>query len=404
MTDLHLHCCIHIPAMRLQVIEYHRPELAKYPFAIASQTQGILAVIELLSPAARRLRIPHGIRISDLQARWPQVPIVSPALEQEQRLIREMEALSDSQTPIHRFEDDTLFLDLSGTSRLHGSDRITWARRFLDTLARHTGLQHFRAAFAPTAHTAEILARANRQSTPIFCAAGQEQEMLAKIPLRLLHRFPPRLHTRFRLYNLSTLGDIQRLERQFLQNHFGSEGEQLYAIARGLNLTATHLSSHGPLNQRSIFPRDTANEQQIFAEHHKLCDQLCIVLRQQRCTARQLRFVLQYSDGQESSNSHKWEKTTDDFQEILSASTTMLQQALQRRIAVRSIELIISQPVQSALQIDLFQADGQRQTSRGNSLDKVRQKPGFNAVINGNAPLAPSTKHPAKKRAVPRAS
>lgn len=399
-----LHCCIFARALRLQVVEYEHPELAGRPFAIASQSQGILAVVEALSPAARRLRIPHGVRISDLQSRWPQVPIISPALEQEQRIAAELEILADAQTPVHHFEDDCLFLDLSGTERLHGSDWQAWARRFLAGISRHTGLQHFHIAFAESARTAELLARATRHSAPLFCPPGQERDLLAKIPLRLLHRLPPRIHTRFRLYNLSTLGDIQRLERQFLQIHFGPEGEQLYALAQGLDLSSNHNTSNGPICQHMVFPRDTAQELLIHAELHKLCDQLAFTLRQQQATARHLRLILQFSDGQESSSQHKWEQSTNDFQELLTASQGMLEQALQRRVALRSMELVVSQPQHGSMQIDLFQADSQKQNALGKSIDKVRQKLGFGAVLNGNALLAPSTKHPAKTRKAPRVS
>lgn len=404
MIEQRLHCCIHIPSMRLQVAEYEHPELAGRPFAIASQVQGSLAIVEALSPAARRLRIPQGVRISDLQSRWPQVSIIPPALEQEQRIATELEILADTQTPAHHFEDDSLFLDLSGTSRLHGSDHPAWAQRFLTAIAQHTGLQHFRIAFAESPRTAELLARATRQSAPIFCPPGQERELLSKIPLRFLHRLPPRIHTRFRLYNLSTLADIQKLERQFLQIHFGPEGEQLYALAQGLDLTTNLQRDNGPLCLRTIFPRDTANEAHIHAELHKLCDKLAFTLRQQRATAKNLRLLLLFSDGQESSHTHKWDRSTNDFQDLLSASLTLLKQAQQRRVALRSIELVVTQPQRGSMQIDLFQADGQKQASLGQSIDKVRQKLGFGAVLNGNALLAPSTKQPSRTRAARLAS
>lgn len=403
MPELREHCCIHIPSLRLQIVELTKPELAGKPFAIATQSHGILAVVEALSPAARRLRIPPGIRIADLQARWPQVPLVPPAPEAEQRIAHELLRLADLQTPIHRFEEDSLFLDLSGTARLHGPDRASWANRFLASITQHTGLRHFRTAFADSPRTAELIARATRQSTPLFCSPGHERGLLAPIPLRLLHRLTPRIHKRLRLYNLSTLGDIQKLERQFLHMHFGSDGEQLYALAQGLNLSSDSLCETGPVSIRTTLPCDTADELRIQAELHKLCDQLVFTLRRRQATARQMRLILQFSDSQECTTLHKWDNGTDDFHTLLSACRHMLEQALQRRVAVRCIELVVSQPQQGSMQIDLFQADGHRQTSLGQSIDKVRQKLGFEAVLNGSALLAPSTKYPAQKSAVRRA-
>jgi|GEM_PF-6305526 len=246
-------CCVHFPNFRLQVAECRYPILVGKPFALALHISDPNERIEALSLAARRLRIPPASRVGDIQAGWPQVPILVPDQEGEERLQHQILSIADSQCPTHFWEHDTLIMDLKGTERLHGPDRQAWARRFLERVGKEVGLPHFYGAVANTRNTAELLARASRSILPVMCTAGQERNVLSKIPLRKLDYLMPRLHIRFRLHQLHTLGDLQHLDRKYLQTKFGAEGEQLYAMSQGLELIRNEAKPETSLPQIDLF-------------------------------------------------------------------------------------------------------------------------------------------------------
>ncbi len=369
---------------RIQTLEARHPELQGKPFAMALQAEGAMAVIDSLSPSARRLRIPPGIRIGDFKVRWPNIPILAPDFLFETELRARILSFSDQQTPTHHWVRDSIFLDLSGMARIHGSDWADWAKRFTESIVTQFGLRSRRVALSSISSTAELLAIGSRGSDPVFCPKGQEREHLAKIPLRFLTWLEPRIHSRLHLYNLSTLGDLQRLDRRFLLQHFGAEGESLYAMAQGMNIPDKQKQESDSVSVQTHLVRDLALDTQIQAELHQLCDQLSFMLRSQNSEARELQVLLQYADGQECQASQRFPSPTTSFPQIKDSASEMLAQIHKRRIAVRCITLSSSRPQSGNAQIDLFPEAGVKSSALAHSLDKVRRKLGFNAVVNGN--------------------
>ena len=227
-----IHCCIHFPGFSLQVATLLHPELVGKAFAWIHLTAGTVTS-EQMSPAARRLRIPNQITLSELQKRWPQVGIIHAVPAAQQSLIERLLAITEAMTPQFRFERSSLHLDLTGIRPPPGSDWGTWATIFAASIERQCGLRTRRIAIAPTQASAELLAVAMRQAKPLVCPADMERAWLAKVPLRLVPALSPRIQARFQLYSLRTLGDLQRLDQRHVLKHFGVEGESLHARSLG---------------------------------------------------------------------------------------------------------------------------------------------------------------------------
>ncbi|HIC64786.1 MAG TPA: hypothetical protein EYO87_02060, partial [Paracoccus sp.] len=118
------------------------------------------------------------------------------------------------------------FLDVSGTSRLHGGTAGLFA-------AIATALLPERAlgmSLASNRFTAEVAARHGRG--PVAIAPGDEALYLSRLPLSVLP-WSPDLARRLGPLGLETLGDFASLPSGSVERRYGREGLALHALARG---------------------------------------------------------------------------------------------------------------------------------------------------------------------------
>lgn len=119
-----------------------------------------------------------------------------------------------------------VFLDVSGTSRLHGGTAGLFAAIEQALLpGRPLGL-----SLASNRFTAEVAARHGRG--PVAIAEGDEALYLSRLPLSVLP-WSPELKRRLSPLGLETLGDFASLPSGSVERRYGSQGLALQRLARG---------------------------------------------------------------------------------------------------------------------------------------------------------------------------
>lgn len=119
-----------------------------------------------------------------------------------------------------------VFLDVSGTSRLHGGTAGLFAaiaRALLPELPLGLSL-------AGNRFTAEVAARHGRGAVAI--APGDEALYLSRLPLSVLP-WSPELQRRLKPLGLETLGDFASLPSGSVERRYGPQGLALQRLARG---------------------------------------------------------------------------------------------------------------------------------------------------------------------------
>jgi protein ImuB len=118
------------------------------------------------------------------------------------------------------------FLDVSGTSRLHGGT----AGLFAAITSALLPDQPLGMSLASNRFTAEVAARHSRG--PAAIAPGDEALFLSRLPLSVLP-WSPDLARRLGPLGLETLGDFASLPSGSVERRYGREGLALHALARG---------------------------------------------------------------------------------------------------------------------------------------------------------------------------
>lgn len=374
---------LHVPSLRLRLIQVARPSLRDAAWVLATQVEGAHARIEDVSPHARARGIEAGMRLSDLRRRFPDVLVVAPDASLLARFRRILSALCDARTPSWEVDDDgSALLDLGGVAHLFGDDHEGWAGQLRADLRQATGLDELHVVLAASRGAAEILARV-RPELPLFrCPEGDEGDALAGIGLDQVPWLGRQARDKMDRYHLRTLGDVRRFPRAFLKLHFGEAGEKLAALAAGLEIEPAGGSSRA-LAEELVLPRDEVDVAAARERVHELADRLSFALRERGLAAREVRLRLSWSDGQELSSAIRSIKPCESFLELRDLAWKLLAELSTRRVSLRALRLSAPRTVALAMQEDLFappERDEQRRLAE--ALDLVRRRQGFDAVRN----------------------
>lgn len=208
------------------------------------------------------------------------------------------------------------FLDGSGLEGLFGSD-VNLARRISSDVLQHTLLEP-RIGIASNKFTAAVATTLAIARRPCIVRKGQERELLASLPARLL---PISEDTRRRmdLLGLRTMGQIASLPLDALASQFGDEGILAHQLANGKDqhplvprvktaVLEQELSCENPLE--SV---DT-----ILAAIDRLLDKLIPALRNRNQVCSQIRLCLHFEGTSPWYDTMNLKEPTDSKLEIVS--------------------------------------------------------------------------------------
>ena len=161
---------------------------------------------------------------------WPTLRTNVDRLETATRWEALLDQLDDLSPRIEALEEGVALVDVTGLEPMHGSERRVAARAV--SLA---GIYPVRAGIGDNRWLASLavrLARGNERAACLMLPAGEGRATLAPMPIGLLPA-EPAVEDRFRLFGLTTMGQLAGLPRSAVAAQFGEVGERLQGLARG---------------------------------------------------------------------------------------------------------------------------------------------------------------------------
>lgn len=149
------------------------------------------------------------------------------------------------------------------------------------------------------AHTRLVARLAAQQTTAgasRLVVPGEEAAFLAPLPIEVL-ALTPALHERLLRIGIRTVGLLAALRLDALQAQFGSVGRDLFALARGRDLTPFVLEPIAPTLQfRRLFDGPVVNLHALVTALHRLAAHLCHALTSGGWAAGALTLTLECED------------------------------------------------------------------------------------------------------------
>ena len=208
------------------------PELRDKPLIIGGGKRGVV------STACYIARI-RGVRsampmFKALEA-CPEAIVIPPNMEKYSRVGREVRELMRALTPqVEPLSIDEAFMDLAGTERLHGVPPAIALSRFVTRVENEIGI----TASIGLSYCKFLAKIASDFEKPRgFSIIGQEEAVsfLAKQPVTMIWGVGKAFAATLERDGIRQIGQLQQMDRGDLMRRYGSMGDRLYHLSRGLD-------------------------------------------------------------------------------------------------------------------------------------------------------------------------
>lgn len=208
------------------------PELRDKPVIIGGGKRGVV------STACYIARI-RGVRsampmFKALEA-CPEAVVIPPDMEKYSRVGREVRELMRALTPqVEPLSIDEAFMDLAGTERLHGVPPAIALGRFAARIESEIGI----TASIGLSYCKFLAKIASDFEKPRgFSVIGREEAVsfLAKQPVTMIWGVGKAFAATLERDGVRQIGQLQQMDRGDLMRRYGSMGDRLYHLSRGLD-------------------------------------------------------------------------------------------------------------------------------------------------------------------------
>lgn len=358
--------------------------LASVPLIVAPR-QAARGVVYDMSEEAYQDGVEKGMSLSLARRYCPAAHILDPRVSLYRKAMTALVKEVASYTPLveQGEEDGHLFMDVTGTHRLHGPPPdIAWRlrKRVVKSLSLDPAW-----SLGTNKLVAKVASRVVRPFGEMIVGAGEEHAFLEPLALALL----PGLHTAERKvmadFNLLTIGDLARLSRQQLLVPFQKRGGYLYDASRGRDITpvAAGVDRSLQMTREHVFAEDTQKAQELETVLTGFVHELGRCLRKKKILARRVVVSLSYSDGRSVSRQALDVNGTNNDFALRKLTLTALARSWKRRIRVRSCALSCDRFLPRSPQQSLFTMQAVQEVQQEKllaAMDAVADRFGHNSL------------------------
>jgi DNA polymerase-4 len=235
---------------------------------------------------------------------------------------------------------------------------------------------------------AKVATRLVKPDGEYIVGAGEEESLLAPLPINLVPGIERDDLLRLREFNLTRVAQFTALSLEQLQIPFGARALFLYQTARGIDPSPVLPVGQKPpkVIADHEFGNDTNDRASLESVLYRLVEQIGDRLRRRRRAARRVAVILDYSDGMRSIRQLAARPATANDFTLFQLARRTLQLAWIRRVRIRHVRLICDRLIFPPAQLELF-ADEQEQTQKRDHLiiaiDSIRNRFGSEALQVG---------------------
>jgi len=254
-------------------------------------------------------------------------------------------------------DDGHLFMDTSGTTRLFGPP-MDVARRLRKQIKTDLGLNPIWSV-APNKLVAKVATRLVKPDGEYVVSAGEEQSLLAPLPVSLVPGIERNDQLRLREFNLVRVLQVSALSLEQLEIPFGRRALAIYEAVRGIDPSPVLPVGQKPPKVMADyeFGNDTNNEHTLEAVLYRLVEDVGSQLRRRRQAVRRIAIILDYSDGMRRARQVAARPATANDLSLFELGRHILRLAWMRRVRIRHMRLICDRLVFPPAQLELFAAD-----------------------------------------------
>lgn len=253
----------------------------------------------------------------------PQAVIVGGRGSRYRELSDRVFGICDDFTPlVQPLSIDEAFLDVTGSQRLLGS-AVEIATTIRTRIKAETGLIAS-VGVAPNKFLAKLASDLKKPDALVVIEPGQDQEILDPLPVTVIFGIGEAAAKRLERLGVRTIAQLRQLEPITLKATFGSWGERVGQLARGIDdrpvVTDRHAKSVG---HETTFHDDLTDPDQVRSVLLQLTEDTAWRLRKKGRRAKTVTCKIRYGNFETITRAHTMGRATDSTSELWLAARTI---------------------------------------------------------------------------------
>lgn len=381
LSIAHMDC----DAFYASVEKRDNPELRDKPVIIGGGKRGVVSTACYI---ARIRGVRSAMPMFQALKLCPDAVVVRPRMDAYAEASRAVRALMDELTPqIEPLSFDEAFLDLTGTSRLHGAPPAIMLARLVKRMKDELGL----SGSIGLSHNKFLAKVASDLDKPRgFSVIGKAETVafLKPKPVRLIWGIGPATQASLDKAGINTIGDLHRWEKDQLMDRFGQTGERLWHLARGEDFR--RISPNAPvksISKETTFFEDTSDPDVLDGHLWRLSEQVSARAKAKDKAGRVVTLKLKTKAFKTITKRQSLHQPTQMADTIYRVARSLYDAAGHtgpfRLIGVGISDLSSAQDADR--EGDLLDPDAGRRANAERATDKIRAKFGSDAIKKGRA-------------------
>jgi DNA polymerase-4 len=362
-----------------------RPDLRGKPVVVGGQRDQ-RGVVSSASYEARRFGIRSAMPLRTAAKLCPQAVF----LDGHHDLYGEWsdrvaEILAKFSPTVERASIDEAYLDLAGTQRLHGP-ALSAAHFLLREITRTTKLP-CSGGLGRTRLVAKVASEQAKPRGLVWVPPGSEAAFLAPLGVRRIPGIGRITEAALQGLGIETVGQLQQLTLDRLEEIFGRWGTALFRKAHGIDSYEFFVDAEPKsLSHNQTFGADTNTRDQLESTLSYLCQKASKRLRDAGLHARTVTLTLRYADFTTVTRSHTLEEPSDLDAEFFKAFRELFARTWDGTAMLRLLGVALSSFSAGSGQLELLDPGRREKLERlARATDELRDRFGFSKVQFGGS-------------------
>jgi DNA polymerase-4 len=361
------------------------PELASRPVIIGGGKRG---VVSTACYVARIKGVRSAMPMFQALRLCPDAVVIKPRMDRYVEVSRQVRSMMDELTPqIEPLSLDEAFLDLTGTTKLHGAPPAVMLARLVKRMNDELGITGS-IGLSHNKFLAKVASDLDKPRGFSVIGAAETATFLSDKSVRLIWGIGPAAQDSLERAGIQKISDLLRWDRRDLNARFGQMGDRLWHLARGQD--ARRISARAPvksISKETTFFEDTSDPDILDGHIWRLSEQVSDRAKAKEKAGRVVTLKLKRSDFKGLTRRISLHQPTQLADTIYRHARDLFAQAADqgpfRLIGVGISDL--SPADKADTMADLLDPDAERRASTERATDAIREKFGKDAIMKGRA-------------------
>jgi len=381
LSIAHMDC----DAFYASVEKRDNPDLIDKPVIIGGGHRGVVSTACYI---ARIRGVSSAMPMFQARKLCPDAVVLKPRMAVYAEVSKKIRKMMEDLTPaIEPLSLDEAFMDLSGTTRLHGAPPAVMLAKLVNRMKTELGV----TGSIGLSHNKFLAKIASDQDKPNgFFVIGQSdtQSFLADKPIGLIWGVGRATQESLEKAGIRTISDLLRWDKLDLTSRFGTTGARLWHLARGQD--RRRVMQHTPIksisNETTLF-EDVADRDLLDGHLWRMCEKVSDRAKARELAGRVVILKLKTSKHQIITRRMTLRDATQLADTVYRETRAMLDQ-----IAVGTAYRLIGAGLsdlcpqsQAERSGDLLDPNAEKRMGAERARDAIRKKFGTDAIIKGRA-------------------